>query len=717
MTTIPASDLVQVIPGVLGTAPGALDLVGLILTKNARVPIGSVVSLGKSDVANYFGPSSAEAAGAAIYFNGFDNSNVKPGLILFAQYPATAVAAWLRGGSAAGLTLAELQAINGTLSVTVNGSEQSGPVNLGAAPSPSAAASLIEAALNTATSATGSVAANVVVGRIDPNVGTGSINDTTLTISGITTGAFAAGQSVSGIGVVPGTTIVSQLTGSPLGGNGTYQVSVSQIVGSTTITGSGGCLNVSAVTTGTLVVGQTLTGGAASGTEITVAITGTGGTGKYAVSISQTVAPATPITANGGTLNVTVVAAGSFGIGDVFTGTGVSANNTITAFLTGTGNTGTYLCSIGDTAVSTPTIAVVGADVAVSYDSVSGAFLLQSGTTGANSTIGYASGTAAAPLFLSQATGAVTSQGADVASPYAFMDGIVGVTQDWATFMTMFNPDSSGNANKQLFAAWVNDQTDRYAYVCWDTDASPTTTLPATTSMGYLLQQNDSSGTVLIYEPSDLYHAWFFCGAVASIDFNETNGRATLAFKGQSGLTPAVTTSAVAHNLAGNPQVEGSFGNGYNFYGAYSTANQRFVDYQRGTISGPFKWADSYINQIWLNNALQLAILDFMTQVKSFPYNVRGYAMLEQSVTDVIQQGLNFGMYSSGVPLSSSEIAIVNADAGFNIDTILMAQGWYLLIKPANATVRANRGSPPCTLYYVDGQSIQSISLASIAIQ
>lgn len=59
--------------------------------------------------------------------------------------------------------------------------------------------------------------------------GTGFIEDDTMTISSVTSGAFAADQYVSSIGggVVAGTTIVAQLSGTT-GGAGTYQVSSSQ---------------------------------------------------------------------------------------------------------------------------------------------------------------------------------------------------------------------------------------------------------------------------------------------------------------------------------------------------------------------------------------------------------------------------------------------------------------------------------------------------------
>jgi hypothetical protein len=66
---------------------------------------------------------------------------------------------------------------------------------------------------------------------------TGSISGTTLTVTGISSGAIAVGQTLSGVGVIDGTTITGFLTGA--GGNvnetGTYTVSQSQTVVSGTL--------------------------------------------------------------------------------------------------------------------------------------------------------------------------------------------------------------------------------------------------------------------------------------------------------------------------------------------------------------------------------------------------------------------------------------------------------------------------------------------------
>ena len=63
---------------------------------------------------------------------------------------------------------------------------------------------------------------------------TGSISGTTLTVTAVSAGTLVVGQTISGSGVTSGTTITALGTGT--GGTGTYTVSVSQTVSSTTLT-------------------------------------------------------------------------------------------------------------------------------------------------------------------------------------------------------------------------------------------------------------------------------------------------------------------------------------------------------------------------------------------------------------------------------------------------------------------------------------------------
>lgn len=91
---------------------------------------------------------------------------------------------------------------------------------------------------------------------------TGSISTTTLTVTGVTSGTIAVGNTITGGTIVAGTTIAGFLTGS--GGTGTYSISQTQTQGSTTIYGHGTgntTLTVSSVSDGYITPGMTLSGG------------------------------------------------------------------------------------------------------------------------------------------------------------------------------------------------------------------------------------------------------------------------------------------------------------------------------------------------------------------------------------------------------------------------------------------------------------------------
>ena len=653
MSSIPANQFVEILPGVLSAGGNGQQNNGLVLTENPRVPIGSVLSFASApNVAGYFGASSIEAkiagGGAGIgsgYFGGFDNAQAVPQALLFAQFNAAAAAAWLRGGNVTGLTIPQLDALSGSLSVVMDGQVYAdASFSLSGAASFSAAAALIQTALNTSlasiASFTGAIAA-------ESSTFTGSISGNVLSVTTVPSNPLVPGAVIAGAGVTSGTQIDSQLSGTT-GGIGTYAVSALQVVASESITATYGILTVTVVASGTLAVGQ-IVGGAASGTQITALGTGVGLLGTYYVNLTQTVVS--------GALTTTAPA------------------------------------------------------LAVTFDSISGGFLVTAGSRGAQSSAAYATGTLAIPLMLTAATGAMLSQGAAPAAPGSFLTALTNVTQNWVSFMTAFDPDGSaagGNAQKQAFAAWVNGQLDRYAYVCWDVDPSPTLSPSATSSLGHVLAASASNGTIIVWGPSDYNYAAFIMGMIAAINFEATNGRITLAFKGQSGLVATVTDQTTYQNLAAN---------GYNCYCAFATAAQQFVNLQPGVVTGAFQWADSYVDQIVLNQALQLALAELLTQVNSIPYNAAGYALIEAAMLDPIQMGLNAGIIRTGVVLSNQQIAEINTQAGAQVAQTLQQQGWLVVIQPASPIVRQARGSPTIILYYTDGQSIQKIIVNSILVQ
>jgi hypothetical protein len=573
--SIPASALANVIPGVLSAGGNPLSLNSVYLTSDPSIPIGTAQAFPSAvAVSDWFGPSAPETVLANVYFAGFTNCTALPSTLYFVQFNSASVPAYLRGGSVAALTLAQLQALSGTLTVTIDGQANvSAAINLSGATSFTNAASLIQAGLQSSTavfSGTGSQAAGVV------------------TIASTVSGELAVGNVLSGAGVEPDSIITSF---------GTYTV--------------------------------------AAGT---------------------------------GTVNVSTTGTVSLGAVDV------------------------------------------AGQALVTYDALRDAFVITdgSGATGVSSTIGFATTNSfATGLNLTQAAGAVTSQGAAAPTPAGIMATVVAATQNWATFLTVSEQTLS---NKEAFAAWVQTTNNRYLYVCQDSNLAPTTSDDATGSFGNIVNAADDTGVMPVFDISGTgVIAAFQTAIAASINFNQPNGRTVAAFRGQSGLVAQVTDETVASNLIAN---------GYNFYGAYATANQQFTQNQPGQISGPFKWFDTYVNQIYFNAQFQLALMNLLATVPAVPYVTRGYNLIRAALLGPITQMRTFGAFVSGVTLSTAQSAALNnATNDPNATATIQNTGWYLQILDPGAIVRGNRGTPVINFYYTDGGSVQQISMSSVDVQ
>lgn len=490
---IPASRVASSIPSVLSAAGSGVDLIGLILSQNAAIPYGAVLPFtSAAAVGAFFGLTSIEYQMASVYFQGPNGSTITPGTLYFAGYESAAVGAWLRSGSLAGMTLTQLQALTGTLTVNINGTPAtSSSINLSAATSFSNAATIIQAAFT-----------------------------------------------------------------SP--------------------------------------------------------------------------------------------------------------------------------------------------EFTVTYDTQRAAFVFTSSTTGASSTSTFASGTLSAGLLLTQATGAVLSQGGAGLTPATAMPLYQAAEGGWAGFSTTLEPVL---ADKEAFSLWASQQKDAYFYAGFDSDANALVA-NSTATWAYVINQANEDGSICVFGTA--MHAAAVLSWAASLNFDQKNGRSTLKFQSFSGLTPYVTDGGQAAILEAN---------GYNYYGDFATSSQEFQFFSPGQISGQFDWADSYVNQIKFNSDLQTALITLETNVGSIPYNNDGYSLIQAALADPISRALNFGTIRTGVTLAQSQIQELTNAIGIDVSQTIQSTGWYLNIQPASAAVRAARTSPPMTLYYTDGGSVQSLNLGSVEVQ
>lgn len=602
-SAIPAGQIVSVVPSVLNAGGIGLDLIGLLVTMDNHIPMGTVYAFPDlTSVQTFFGPTSYIAMLAGTYFLADINATKRPGSLLIATWSGGGrwLPAWLMSAQLPTLTLAQLQAAqaNSTFTLKMDGvSLTTLPITLASATSFSMAAQMIGAAIP-------------YKGYPNALGATATVSGTTMTVTshGTTGGQILAGQVVTGAGFPAGTYIT------------------------------------------------------ANGTTTDNWLTGT-----YTLNRSLNLA----------------------------------APRAIQTY---------YNCCSWDAASFQFKIATSPYNAANMPNTRVPSISYPTGWSGNLAPLLGLTQTNGARL---QATGQSNAAGGQTLdTPGSFMDKILTLTQNWATFATDFDLDGLGtNVNKQAFAAWTNRQANNFLYVCWDMDTAPTSSPNAPSSLGRILNTNLTSGTAVISSPSITNGrnlAMFAMGTIAAIDFDRFNGRKTLAFRGQTGIVPDITSGGVAANL------EANF---YNYYGIWTTANDLFRFLYPGLVSGPYRWIDSYINQIWMNNGFQLALMELLTSVGSIPYNQTGYTMIKAACQDVINRAMNFGAIRTGVTLSQAQINEVNNMAGLAIDRVLSSNGYYLQILDPDPSVRVARGTPPMTFWYMDGGSIQRLTLASVMVQ
>ena len=332
-------------------------------------------------------------------------------------------------------------------------------------------------------------------------------------------------------------------------------------------------------------------------------------------------------------------------------------------------------------------------------------FEITSVVTGASQTLSFGSGAVAEALGFTQAAGATLDRGRDAQTTAQLMDYVLNKTQNFGVITYI---SEQPRETMEEMAEWVTLQNSRFAYVAQDTTGAA---LVANNdaSFGAWLSKTEQNGTTAYYGTIEQVAA--LCGGIAAIDFKRTNGRRNIMFMKQSGIQATVTDETDYTALMSN---------GYTFYGEFATANDEFRFNVNGAVSGQFKWLDNYVNQIYLNAQLQLAMVTMLTSYGFIPYNEVGKAYHRAAAMDPINEMLNFGgivPLTDPAALSEQQKSIINSQAGYDIVPTLLSKGWAIDIKTADAQTRGLRGSFPFTLWYTDGGSVQCVNMASINVQ
>ena len=366
--------------------------------------------------------------------------------------------------------------------------------------------------------------------------------------------------------------------------------------------------------------------------------------------------------------------------------------------------TGTVNLSAATSFSNAATLIATALTAAVTFDTQLQSFVIASGTTGATSSISFATGAAAEALALTELTGAQLDNVTTVDTATKAMKRLTNYTLNLSTIVAETSTALNNNIQKEI-ATWVSLQNHRYWLVKYGEEPTALIANNTTNFAGWVAENNVADVTCIY---GTFEHAALCAGYAASLNFSELNGRTTMDFRSTSTLAPSVTDVGDANALESN---------GYAYYGAFATANDRFIFLRNSIVSGEFKWVDAYLNQIYFNSQLQLAQITGLIANKSIPYNDVGKSKVRASAQDPINEMLNFGGIQTGVALSEQQKSIINNEAGVDAATIIFNQGYYLMIRDATAQVRAARGSFPIKLWYTDGGSVHSINIASFNVQ
>lgn len=193
--TIPASQLVDITPNVIGGGLSGLAFVGAMLSKNTSLPTGTAVPFySQSAVGEYCGTGSDEYALAGNYFLADSNASRKPNVLYLYRQVDSACAAFLRGSSNPA-TLDDLKAItNGSFTITIDGTTiNATSLDFSLATSFSDVAAVIQTALASDLSSTTCVWNSSFKSFVITSPSTGATS--TITFSG----AYSSGTDVSGL--------------------------------------------------------------------------------------------------------------------------------------------------------------------------------------------------------------------------------------------------------------------------------------------------------------------------------------------------------------------------------------------------------------------------------------------------------------------------------------------------------------------------------------
>lgn len=192
----------------------------------------------------------------------------------------------------------------------------------------------------------------------------------------------------------------------------------------------------------------------------------------------------------------------------------------------------------------------------------------------------------------------------------------------------------------------------------------------------------------------------------AATDYSKTNSVANYMYKQMSGITPSVTTDALANALDAAR---------VNYYGQTQTAGQQLAFYQDGVLMGTGTAPTDmnvHANEQDLKDFIGSQIMTGQLSLNRIPANLRGIGIIKGYVQAGVNRGLNNGTISIGKPLSATQKAFITnqTNDGNAWQQVQNIGYWYdVVVSPYTDTSGATKYKAVYTLIYSKDDAIRVV--------
>lgn len=190
----------------------------------------------------------------------------------------------------------------------------------------------------------------------------------------------------------------------------------------------------------------------------------------------------------------------------------------------------------------------------------------------------------------------------------------------------------------------------------------------------YYDKLKDVDGVSLELSEESLYGGANFVlpmAITATTDYNKENGTVSYMF------TQDNTTAVVVDNdndAKENDEMR------INYYGRTQQAGQKLAFYQNGVLQGNYQDQSTYVNEIWLKDALVTKFINYMLATSNWYANKAGQSIGQGLIIDIIERAKLNGTITTEKEISEEDkVYIYNITANENAWLQIYQEGYYLV--------------------------------------